>query len=179
MSHRGALKGKLMKYIVFLTFFLLQLSALEIPQSMQADFIQSVTNEHNQTITYKGSLSYVAPDKSKWIYTKPAPKTICTDANNITIIEDDLEQATLYKNQNHIDFMQLYGDAVALEDNRYVTYFQENRYFFETKEGKIYKLYYTDALNNRSQIEFSNVLYDTTFEYEGCTIPASYDVILE
>jgi len=168
-----------MKYIAFLTFFLLQLNALEIPRSMQANFVQTVTNEHNQSIAYEGSLVYVAPDKTKWIYTKPAPKTICTDANNITIIEDDLEQATLYKNQNHIDFMQLYQDAVELENNRYVTYFQDNKYFFETNGGKLYKLYYTDALNNESQIEFNDVIYDKTFDFQNCVIPQGYDVILE
>lgn len=168
-----------MKFILFLLFFISWIFALEIPASIDAQFTQTVTNEHNRSIHYKGKLYFKAPDQTKWVYTYPSSKIICINNNNITVIEHDLEQVTIYQNKNHIDFLQLYDDAVKLEKNRYVTYFQDNRYYFQTKDKKIEKLYFSDALHNSSVIDFSNVLYNQELPSLSCVTPKNYDVILE
>jgi len=168
-----------MKILLLLPLLLSLAFALQIPQTLQANFIQTVTNEHNQTLIYRGKIYYEAPYNSKWIYTFPSPKTICVSKENIIIIEEDLQQVTIYQNHNHIDFNQLYSDAVPVEKNKYITHFLDNQYHLTTKEDKIDSLSFVDALNNHSLIEFSSVVYNKEIPSLRCSVPSGFDIVIE
>ncbi len=168
-----------MRILPLLTLLTLQLFALQLPPAITADFEQKVTNEHNQTLTYKGKMSFIAPDKTRWDYTFPSPKSVCSSKNSIVIIENDLEQATVYKSGDHIDIKRVFQNAVKTGRQRYETEFAGNTYTFTLQQGKIKTLSFTDALHNRSEITFFQTRYDAPPAPVRCLIPDGFDVIIE
>ncbi|MGM0532932.1 MAG: LolA-like outer membrane lipoprotein chaperone [Campylobacterota bacterium] len=166
-----------MRILFFLFFLSFSLWALQIPDSLKADFTQEVTNEHNQTLTYAGSLFFKAPHHTKWQYETPEAKTICVNKERIIIIEEVLEQASIYKNTNHIKIQTLLEDAKQTGSNTYKTVFNDTTYRLSLKDDKLHTITFTDELNNKSRIRFTNVTYDDTVRDLNCDIPASYDII--
>ncbi|MGM0622597.1 MAG: LolA-like outer membrane lipoprotein chaperone [Campylobacterota bacterium] len=166
----------MLKLFITAMFTLNLAYALHVPKTIKADFTQTVTNEHDQTIKYSGKIYVQMPHDSKWVYTKPAPKSICVSKQSITIVERDLEQATIYNNQSHLNFNNLLNDAKEISSEHYETTFEGITYSLQTKEEKIHFLEFVDELQNRSQIEFSNVSYDTKLPSLECDIPPYYDI---
>lgn len=168
-----------MRFLAPLLFCAIWVYALQMPNTMQADFKQTVTNEHGQKLQYTGSIYVDAPYDSKWSYDMPTQKDICISQESIIVVEHDLEQATYYKNSNHIDFNTLYKKAEPVSKNSYVTTFNDTKYHLQTKDGKIYSLEFTDALDNHSKISFSSVVYETKLPSLECEIPLYFDRIYE
>ena len=166
-----------MKILTLISFVSLSVYALQLPQSMKADFTQKVTNEHNQTLSYKGTFYFKAPAQSRWDYNHPSKKTVCVDKNKIIIIEHELEQAGIYANKNHIKIQTLLQEAVKKGPQTYVTAYNNVEYKLKLRDKKLSSIEFVDELGNHSKITLDTVTYDTNLPPLGCDIPRSYDLI--
>jgi outer membrane lipoprotein carrier protein len=68
---------------------------LQDVDDVSAKFEQSILNtETAETGRFQGTFSLSRPDKFRWDYTEPEPKTILADGDTVHIIDDDLQQVT-------------------------------------------------------------------------------------
>ncbi len=149
-------------------------------KSFASDFTQTIVNEQNAHITYKGKLYAIkANNQAVWIYTSPVNKKIYYTNGKVVILEPELEQAIFAKLDKVPNILTLLKEAKKIGENKYVTTFNKIRYTITFDGEKLSKITYTDELRNRVQILFSNQKTDikipqNTFRY---TIPEDYDIL--
>lgn len=166
-------------------FLLALLSALtlfaigEETDTMQADFVQTITDDKNITITYRGNMVAKRPDMSLWHYREPIEKSVYITAQSVTIVEPELEQAIVKKLNNTIDVLGILGSAVKKGKDRYTAYYKEKEYQVILDGTKIKTISYADAFDNIVRITFSghqiNKKIDDT--YFIADIPGDFDII--
>ncbi len=166
-----------MRYIFLLSFSLLLYASIDI-HSIKTDFIQTITNEQNSTITYKGKLYAKEDGKALWIYKKPIKKYLYFLNGNIVIIEPDLEQVIFSKIQKMPKILQILKKAKKNGDTLSAKCC-DTTYHIKTNNNKIISVSYKDKVGNAVKIIFTNeetnlILDDKIFEYD---IPKDYDIL--
>lgn len=97
-----------MKILTLLFTLTLSLYAnLELLDSFEADFTQSVTDEKGKKLTYKGTLKAQRPNMALWSYTSPIQKSVYIKEGLVSIVEPELEQVLVRKIQNDFDFFTI------------------------------------------------------------------------
>ena len=111
------------------------LFALSKIKTFQANFVQNITNEQAQSVTYKGRLSFKTPYFSKWIYTSPVQKKIYFNKNDVFIVDDLLEQVTVAKLNRQLNLSKLLKKAKRQKSNHYRAKFANTIYniFLKTR----------------------------------------------
>ena len=171
-----------MKKLLPLIFVLIAYSYAKINiNSFVSDFVQTITNDQNKTITYKGKLYFKAPNKVRWIYTKPLHKEIFILGPKMVIIEPDLEQAVVKTFNEEKTLAQIIQDAKKVDKNRYVGTYKGKKYTIWLTNGVLHKITYQDRMQNRVTITFSHPkqnieINDSVFTY---TIDPDFDVIYQ
>ncbi len=171
-----------MKIILLLiTFFLSTYANIFDFRTLSSDFVQTIQNEQNSTITYTGS--FYATDKkvALWIYKTPVEKKVYFIKNRVVIIEPELEQAIITTLKNSPNFTQIIKEAKQISKNRYMTSYEDTNYFINTKNGLISSITYKDKLENSVIIKLKNlekniVLDSVLFKLN---IPKDYDVVTQ
>ena len=149
-------------------------------KSFASDFTQTIVNEQNARITYKGKLyATKANNQAVWIYTSPVNKKIYYTNGKVVILEPELEQAIFAKLDKVPNILTLLKEAKKIGKGKYVTMFNKIRYTITFAGKKPSKITYTDELHNRVQILFSHQKTDikipqSTFRY---TRPEDYDIL--
>ena len=168
------------------TFFILLLSftityaKLQIT-SFQSDFIQSVTNDQNKTLRYKGEIFFKAPNMVKWVYISPMPKEIYIKEYQVTIIDKALEQVLIKRVDPNFDFQTILKKAKKISKDHYQAKYNGKLFDIFLKNGILWRIMYLDDLGNKVQIEFlhpkQNVEIDrAVFEFR---LDPSWDVVYE
>jgi len=158
---------------------LLNASIAEL-DSLESNFKQSIVNEQNSKITYKGKMYATKQDnQALWEYKSPIEKKIYYKSGNIVIIEPELEQVIFAKLSKIPNVLSLLNSAKQVSDNKLVTTFNKIKYIITTDGDKIKRIDYVDEIQNRVTIEFSNQktngkINSAVFSY---TIPADYDIL--
>lgn len=170
-----------MKYFLITMACLSSLWAgkLESFKTIQSDFTQSVTNDHNKTIAYQGKLYATKEKKALWIYETPVAKQIYFNHTSVVIIEPELEQVIMTTLENTPNIAQLMQEAKEIAPNTYAAIFMDTTYTIYASNHHIEKVTYKDKLDNRVEILFSNqslnlFLDDVLFKAD---IPIGYDII--
>ena len=167
--------------IIFAT--LLALSPLfaigEKTETMSAQFIQTITDDKSSTITYEGTMSAKRPNMALWHYTKPVDKTIYISAENVTIVEPELEQAIVKRLGNTIDILAILASAQREGKESYVASYNDKEYHIALQNNKIKSISYNDAFDNSVKIIFSEQKINQTIEnsHFKAQIPADFDII--
>ena len=78
-----------------LVLFYANASELKDIKSYQASFTQSIVNSSNKEILYNGTIYIKQPSDVLWKYTDPIEKNVYILANQVIIIEPDLEQVII------------------------------------------------------------------------------------
>ncbi len=149
-------------------------------QSFASDFTQTIVNEQNARITYKGKLfAQKTNNQAVWIYTSPVNKKIYYTNGKVVILEPELEQAIFAKLDKVPNILTLLKQAKKIGKEKYVTTFNKIRYTITFTGKEPSKITYTDELHNRVQILFSHQKINTKipqnrFRY---TIPEDYDIL--
>lgn len=173
-------RRKLMR-IIFIT--LLVFSSLfgisEKTNTMKANFIQTITDDKNITITYEGSMLAKRPNMALWHYIKPIEKTVYITAHDVTIVEPELEQAIVKRLGNSIDILAILASAKRESKNRYTAIYNAKEYHIETEDDMIKTISYTDAFDNLVKIKFSDQKINTKIDnsHFKAAIPADFDII--
>jgi outer membrane lipoprotein carrier protein len=164
---------------------LLSISSLfaisEKTDTMQADFVQTISDDKNNTITYRGDMLAKRPNMAMWHYIEPVEKRVYVTARNVTVVEPELEQVIIKKLNGSVDILAILAAAEHLEKNRYRAYYSGKEYLVSVKGDKIDTISYTDAFDNRVNIIFhkqqiNQMIEDSRFK---ATIPQDFDIISE
>ena len=169
--------------LLFIAMFFLALFAnaniLKNIKTFDADFEQKIINPSQKKILYKGHLFIKEPYYILWHYKEPVLKSVYVINNFATIDEPELEQAIFSKLQNEIDIIELLKTAKKVDENRYLAKIYDVEYTLITKDNKISKIEYKDALENSVTITFSNIIQNREIDEEIFKFlpPEHYDII--
>jgi outer membrane lipoprotein carrier protein len=173
---------KSMKYLLIFTLFFTSLFAFgESIQSFEADFTQTVTDEENKVLKYKGTMHSKRPSLVLWNYTSPINKKIYVDKKRAVIVEAELEQAIIKHLRGEIDFFEILAKAKATDKSHYIAYYKDLEFTIEEENGVIISLAYTDQLENKVLISFTNQKQNRPIEdtFFIPKIPKDFDIIRE
>jgi len=167
--------------IIFLALLVLSplFAISEKTDTMKADFVQTITDDKNSTITYKGSMLAKRPSMAMWHYKEPIEKTVYVTATNVTIVEPELEQAIIKRLDNSIDILAILASAKEEGKNSYTAIYKSKEYHIATHSNMIDSISYTDAFDNLVKIVFSEQQINKKIDnglFEA-DIPADFDII--
>ncbi|MFK5881930.1 MAG: LolA-like outer membrane lipoprotein chaperone [Sulfurospirillum sp.] len=171
-----------MKIILFLSIFFLNIYANIFDfKTLKSDFVQTITNEQNSTITYTGIFYATDRQIALWIYKTPISKKVYFIKSKVVIIEPELEQAIITNLQNSPNFATIIKSAKQVSKNRYMAKFEDTNYYIDVKNGEITSINYKDKLENRVVIKLKNmekniILDDVLFKLN---IPKEYDIVTQ
>ena len=145
--------------------------------NVSSSFIQTITNDQNRTIIYKGDL-LVADDEILWNYKEPIKKSVLIKSSQVIITEPELFQVTVIRQEEGINLKKIYQKSKEIAPNvRGVKY---NETVMKLLIGKSFlkKITFQDELENQVVIEFRDTIHKpipkSLFDV---SIPVDYDVI--
>lgn len=169
--------------LIYITLLLLSplFAISEKTDTMRADFVQTITDDKNSTITYSGTMLAKRPSMAMWHYKEPIEKTVLITASDVTIIEPELEQAIIKKLDSSIDILAILASAKRHTKESYIAFYDNKEYLITIQDDMIKAISYTDTFDNIVRIVFTaqqinKPISDHLFEAE---IPADYDIIKE
>ncbi len=171
-----------MKPVLIVALLLTVLTAqIELPHHFQSSFTQIVTNPKQKVITYSGKIFFMQKDRFKWVYLKPTRKEVCTDGEELLVVDHDLEQVSAYRMSQALDISTILAQAKHHKERIYVTRYEGKQYTIQLDAQKrLQSIAYFDDLDNKVQIVFEHMQYENgsvTVEKMQCNYPAVYDVI--
>ena len=173
-------RRKLMRILfVALLVFSPLFAISEKTDTMQADFVQTITDDKNTTITYKGNMLAKRPSMALWHYVEPIDKVVYITADSVTIVEPELEQAIVKRLSNSIDILAILASAKKESKNRYTAFYNTKEYHIVIKDDMIKTISYTDAFDNRVKILFTAQKVNKKIDNSRfkAAIPADFDII--
>ena len=154
-------------------------NSFENIKTFNADFTQTIINSANKQINYQGTLYIKYPFMVLWKYKDPIIKNIYMTNSSVTIIEPELEQAIVTTMENEINILKLIKDAKQIDNNIYEAYAYNTLYTLELRDGILNSVSYTDEIDNKITIKFTNIkqnndIPNETFKF---SIPDDFDII--
>lgn len=165
-------------FLIFL-FHSFVLANFEAINSYYAHFVQTVVDNENATITYKGDFYAKRPFYALWQYKSPTPKSVYIKDRDITILEPDLEQAIIQQSQKSFTLFNILNDATKINATTYKKKVGDITYTLTLENDRIKTLHYIDAFENDVTITFSKTKSNIDLSAQSFkpTIPAYYDII--
>lgn len=175
-----------MKKILFFTAFgvLLHASSITLPERFEADFTQKITTPDKKVAEYSGTVRFSDKKMLKWVYDKPSKKEVCTNGDNLTVVDHDLEQVSYYMTEG-FNLSSIIGSAKPYKETKTVfiaTFGGKHVTLQIDGNNRLSRVAYLDDLDNEVLIVFENMRYEAgNFEPESmlCRAPDTYDVIEE
>jgi outer membrane lipoprotein carrier protein len=174
-----------MKKIFLLSIipFFLFSGDIVLPKSFRANFTQEITNPQKQKIVYLGKILYTSPSNIKWSYLSPTKKDVCSDTQEILIVDHDLEQVSAYLLDDGLDLIGLVKEAKPVRPTVYNAKYKENIYTLQVNQkGELSRVAYKDGLDNSVLIIFDNMRSSDKIinpQDMFCSYPSSYDIMEE
>ncbi|MDR2151901.1 MAG: outer-membrane lipoprotein carrier protein LolA [Helicobacteraceae bacterium] len=147
--------------------------------TLKQSFVQRVTNDQNQTITFSGNVWLKQPNFVRYDYEKPQQKTIAARGDRILMLEPDLEQATKFKSEIALNIIDLWKKSYAVGEGKREAVIENRKISLEHEGATITKVYYTDDLDNFVEIVLSDPERDKPIDdnFFAPPIPNGWDVI--
>jgi len=168
-------------FMIFICSLGLNAGGLSFPEQFKADFTQKITNPKKKVITYKGKVYFSHKSMFKWDYTAPTKKQVCTDGYELTVVDHDLEQVSVYAIDKGFNFSKVLEKAKVHKKNIYVANYENKSYTIQVDaKQRLHSIAYFDELDNKVQIIFKNVKYakgSLSTKAMTCKIPKDYDII--
>jgi len=167
--------------VILMIGYSLYANDIKLPISFSSNFEQIITNPKDKVIRYSGNVRFVYPAILKWSYKKPTQKEVCSDGEQVIIVDHDLEQVSTYYLNKKFDIAKVLSKAKHYKDNVYIATYQGKQYTIALDKSKhIQSMAYFDDLDNKVQIIFKNIIYrDKSFRSKTmqCPFPKYYDNI--
>lgn len=146
-----------MKHILtLLLFFTFSWASFDAINSFESDFIQTVTDDKNKTLTYKGHLTAQKPQNAIWRYTVPVTKDVYISSYRVTIVEPAIEQVIIRKIESNFDFFNMIRNAKKIKENVYIALYKESEFTIVKSGELLHSISYMDEFENRVKILFEN-----------------------
>ena len=169
-----------MKYLIItLLFFTQGYASLDLINSFEADFTQSVTDEKNKVLVYSGHVMASKPQKALWKYIKPIEKNVYINAYSIVIVEPEIEQAIVKRIESNFDFFNMIKNAKKIKEETYEASYKETIFTIISKNSLIQSIFYKDEFDNNIKIIFEKQIQNRDIDDKIFVpdIPLEYDVI--
>ncbi len=169
-----------MKYILTLLLsYTLSFASFDTLNSFEADFTQSVTDDKDKSLVYKGHIIASKPQNALWNYTKPIKKDVYINNFSVTVIEPEIEQVIIRKIESNFDFFSMVQNAKKIDENRYEANYKESKFIITTKNELIESISYIDEFENRVKIVFENQKQNEKINLELFVpkYPLEFDII--
>lgn len=165
-----------------LLLILLCITLFASPKEMVAfhsKFDQSITDDNGKTIRYSGELWAQKPQNALWVYTKPIQKSVYVNARKVTVLEPALEQATVRRLDDEIDFLRILSQSKRISDTEYAATINGVKYKIMLSDNIPVSIGYTDSFDNKIVIRFLNPELDKPVEPSKLLpkIPSGFDLI--
>lgn len=147
--------------------------------SFQADFTQSVTDDKDKSLVYKGHIITAKPQNAVWSYKNPIEKDVYISKFNVTIVEPEIEQVIIRKIDASLDFFNMIKNAKEIKKDTYEAQFKESKFIITTKNELIESISYIDEFENKVKIVFKNQKENEVIEKELFIpkYPLEFDII--
>lgn len=150
-----------MKKLILITSLISTLSAsISEIKTFKADFVQTITDEKNKVLTYRGDVVASKTQNALWNYTYPVKKQVYLNINRVTVIEPEIEQVIIRYINSNLNFFKMLQNAKMVEKDRYITSFKDTEFVIKTEDEKIKSISYKDEFENEVKIIFSNQQQD-------------------
>ncbi len=148
-------------------------------ETLQADFTQTITDEHNQSVVYEGTLKAAKPAIARWSYTKPIHKEIFVHGDRVVVIEPELEQAIIRDIGEDIDIFSILKSAEKRSETHYEAHFNERSYHVYIKANQLSEIRYEDDFANLTRIIFHQIVHNAPLDETSleAVIPQHFDLI--
>nr|WP_321265670.1 LolA-like outer membrane lipoprotein chaperone [uncultured Sulfurimonas sp.] len=169
-----------MKYLLTLLLsFSISFASFDNINSFQADFIQTVTNDKDKSLTYNGHITASKPQNALWSYIEPIKKDVYIGRFSVTIVEPEIEQVIIRRIDSNLDFFNMIKNAKEIEKNRYEAHFKDAKFIITTNNSIIESISYIDEFENKVKIVFKNQKQNEEINKEIFTpnYPLEFDII--
>ena len=147
--------------------------------SFDADFTQTITDDKNKMLIYKGHVLASKPQNALWRYISPIEKNVYITRFEVTIVEPEIEQVIIRKVSNDFDFFKMLKNAKKIKNDIYRANYKETLFTISIKNNLISSISYLDNFENIVKITFSNQLQNINIDktlYKAI-FPLDYDII--
>ena len=147
--------------------------------NFQADFTQTIQDDHNKTLSYKGDVIATQPAYALWKYKTPVIKSVYVLRNKVVMIEPELEQAIIKTMQSSFDFFTLLKSAKKVSKDHYEAMFENVKYTILTKGNIVKTIQYEDEFENTITIKFTHQQVNQRIDLNVFNpyIPEGFDII--
>ena len=166
---------------LFILLITIASSEIHLPKSFSADFTQMITNSKKKVIHYSGKVLFSDVKHFKWSYLEPTKKEVCTDGDELLVVDHDLEQVSAYYINKGLDIAKVLMKAKLHSENIYLAEYEDKKYTIQLDDKqKLHSIAYYDELDNKVQILFKKMKYSNDsipHTQMQCNYPIDYDVI--
>ncbi|HUH41695.1 MAG TPA: LolA-like outer membrane lipoprotein chaperone [Sulfurimonas sp.] len=131
-------------------------ASLDSITSFDADFVQSITDEKNKTISYTGHIIATKPQNARWSYFKPVKKEVYINDYDVTIVEPEIEQVIIRRIESNFDFFKMIANAKEDSKDSYTAKYGDTLFNIKKSGNLIESISYLDEFENRVTIVFKN-----------------------
>jgi len=168
-------------FTLLLTFYSICFASINTLTSFEADFVQTIKDDKNKVLTYKGHIIASKPQFAIWSYTEPIKKDVYINNWSVTIIEPEIEQVIIRKIESNFDFFKLIENAKKIKKNIYIAQYKGSIFKIKLLNNSIESIEYLDEFENSVKILFikqiENKLVDKNIFQ--ARYPLDYDVIMD
>jgi outer membrane lipoprotein carrier protein len=156
-------------------------ATIALPENFTANFMQKITNPKKKVINYSGKVRFSDETLLKWEYMEPTKKEVCTNGDELLVVDHDLEQVSNYLISKGFNLTEILKKAKLHSTHIYVAQYQGKKYTIQTdKKEQLQSVAYFDDLENKVQLVFQKVKYGKgklPAETMQCNYPKAYDMI--
>ncbi|GAB6044806.1 hypothetical protein JCM11957_04040 [Caminibacter profundus] len=160
--------------LLLIIFFMKLLYGIELPNEFSAKFIQTIKS-NDQNLTYKGQVFY-KKGNIVWKYNYPTQKIIWIE-DKVYIYEPDLLQVTITKRKK-LTLEDILKNSKKIKNNLYISQIDNKKIYF-IYDKTLKKLYYTDDIGNKVEINFFEQNKKTPKEIFKINYPQDIDIIYQ
>jgi len=150
------------------------LYGIELPKEFSAKFIQTIKS-NDQNLIYKGQVFY-KKGSIVWKYNYPTQKIIWVE-DKVYIYEPDLLQVTITKRKK-MTLQDILKNSKKIKNNLYISKIDNKKIYF-IYDKTLKKLYYTDDIGNKVEINFFAQNKKTPEEVFKIIYPQDIDIIYQ
>ena len=168
-------------FTLLLTLYTICFASLHNLTSFEADFVQSIKDDKNKTLVYKGHIIASKPQFAIWSYKEPIEKDVYINNWSVTIIEPEIEQVIIKKIESNFDFFKLIENAKEIEKNIYIAQYKGSIFKIKLVNNLIDSIQYLDEFENNVKILFTKQVENQIIDNNifQAKYPLDYDVIMD
>lgn len=145
-----------MKYILTLLLSsTLSFASIDTLKSFKANFTQTITDEKNKSLVYRGQIIASKPQNALWSYKQPIKKDVYINSFRVVVVEPEIEQVIIRNIESDFDFFKMIKRAKKINETTYEAKYRESKFIIIIEKEIIESISYVDEFENNVKIVFT------------------------